>query len=100
MTWAHRKDGNDNKNVYTKIMKSKRQTKTRIQLWKGLKDTGRFGRLSKRVWKKTKITLRKKILIYQACVLSTLLKGAETWTIYARQEKNCTALTCVFFSKL
>ena len=47
-----------------------------------------FGRLSKRVWKNAKLTLRTKILIYQACVLSTLLYGAETWTIYARQEKK------------
>ena len=47
-----------------------------------------FGRLTKRVWKNKKLTLRTKILIYQACVLSTLLYGAETWTIYARQEKK------------
>ena len=47
-----------------------------------------FGGLSKRVWRNQKLTLRTKFMIYQACVLSTLLYGAETWTSYASQEKR------------
>ena len=35
--------------------------------------------------------------MYQACVLSTLLYGSETWTTYASQEKrlNCFHLRCL-----
>ena len=35
--------------------------------------------------------------VYNACVLSTLLDGSETWTIYAKQEKRLNAfhLRCI-----
>ena len=35
-----------------------------------------------------KLTLKTKILISQACGLSPLLYGSETWTTYSRQEKR------------
>lgn len=45
-----------------------------------------FGRLTKRAWENRKLTIKTKIAIYRACVVSTLLYGSETWTTYARQE--------------
>ena len=42
-----------------------------------------FSRLKTRAWNNRKLTLKTKILIYQACVLSILLYGAETWSTYA-----------------
>ena len=50
-----------------------------------------FGKLTSRAWNNKKLTTRTKILIYQACVLSTLLYGAETWTTYAKHEKRLNA---------
>ena len=47
-----------------------------------------FGKLTKRAWNNKQLTLRTKILIYQACVISVLLYGCETWSTYARQEKR------------
>ena len=47
-----------------------------------------FGKLNKRAWNNKMLTINMKIKIYEACVLSTLLYGAETWTIYAHQEKR------------
>ena len=34
------------------------------------------------------LTTKTKVRIYEACVLSTLLYGSETWTTYAGQEKK------------
>ena len=47
-----------------------------------------FGRLTKRVWTNCKLTLKTKTRVYQTCVLSTLLYGSETWTLYSKQEKK------------
>ena len=47
-----------------------------------------FGKLMKRAWENRKLTKRTKILIYQTCVLSTLLYGSEAWTLYADQERK------------
>ena len=47
-----------------------------------------FGRLTKRVWDNRKLTMKTKMLIYQSCILSSLLYGAETWTLYSGQEKR------------
>ena len=47
-----------------------------------------FGRLSKRAWNNKMLTMKTKIRIYEACILSTLLYGSETWTLYSRQEKK------------
>ena len=47
-----------------------------------------FGKLIGRVWTNNKLTTKTKMLVYQACVLTTLLYGSETWTLYACQEKR------------
>ena len=47
-----------------------------------------MARLSKRVWENSKLTTKTKTLVYQACVLSTLLYGSESWTLYSRQERR------------
>ncbi|XP_037774604.1 uncharacterized protein LOC119571296, partial [Penaeus monodon] len=44
-------------------------------------------RLAKRVWNNKKLTTNTKMKVYQACVLSTLLYGSESWTLYSRQER-------------
>nr|XP_049699970.1 uncharacterized protein LOC126055306 [Helicoverpa armigera] len=47
-----------------------------------------FGKLSARVWHNKYLTVKTKIIIYQTCILSILLYGAETWTSYAKQERR------------
>ncbi|XP_063620689.1 uncharacterized protein LOC134793093 [Cydia splendana] len=47
-----------------------------------------FGRLRTRVWNNKHLTIRTKMIVYETCVLSTLLYGAETWTSYANQERR------------
>ena len=44
--------------------------------------------LTKRVWENTMLTIKTKTQVYQACVLSTLLCGSESWTLYTRQERR------------
>ena len=43
-----------------------------------------FGRLWKRLWSSHDIKVTTKIAVYNAVVLSTLLYGAESWTLYRR----------------
>ena len=45
-------------------------------------------RLTSRVWTNPKLTVKTKMVVYNACVVSTLMYGSETWTTYARQEKR------------
>ena len=52
------------------------------------KASAAMARLSKRVWENSMLTSKTKIQVYQACVLSTLLYGSESWTLYARQERR------------
>ena len=47
-----------------------------------------MSRLSKRVWENKKLTHNTKMKVYQACVLSTLLYGTETWPTYSVQERR------------
>ena len=47
-----------------------------------------FARLTTRVWTNPKLTVKTKMAVYNACVISTLLYGSETWTTYARQERR------------
>ena len=42
-------------------------------------------KLNKRLWGNGLLSERTKMCIYQACVLSTLLYGSESWTTYARR---------------
>jgi hypothetical protein len=52
------------------------------------KDVIVMARLNQRLWNNTQLTERTQISVYQACVLSTLLYGSETWATYARQVKQ------------
>ena len=47
-----------------------------------------FGKLTKRAWNHKMLTIETKARIYEACILSTLLYGSETWTLYSRQENK------------
>ena len=47
-----------------------------------------MAQLSKRVWGNNQLTLNTKLKVYQACVLSSLPYGSESWTTYARQENR------------
>ena len=47
-----------------------------------------MAKLNKRVWSNSQLTENTKLRVYQACVLSTLLYGSESWTTYASQEKR------------
>ena len=46
-----------------------------------------FGRLRNRVWENNKFTIKSKMLVYESCVLSSLLYGSETWTLCAEQKR-------------
>ena len=47
-----------------------------------------MAKLNKRVWGNDLLSEKTKMCVYQACVLSTLLYGSESWTTYARQERR------------
>ena len=47
-----------------------------------------MSRLTKRVWENKMLTTNTKIKVYQACVLSILLYGSETWTLYEYQVRR------------
>ncbi|KAJ8019050.1 hypothetical protein HOLleu_42612 [Holothuria leucospilota] len=44
-----------------------------------------MSKLRKRVWENKHLTLNTKMKVYQACVLSTLLYGSETWATDTKQ---------------
>ena len=46
------------------------------------KASAMFGRLPERVWDNKHLTIKTKAAVYRAIVLSTLLYGAESWTVY------------------
>ncbi|KAK4325426.1 hypothetical protein Pmani_004021 [Petrolisthes manimaculis] len=52
------------------------------------KAAAAFGKLIRRAWTNGKLTMKTKMLIYQSCVLSSLMYGSESWTLYSRQEKR------------
>ena len=52
------------------------------------KASSTFGRLRKNVWERRGITLKTKIKVYRAAVLTILLYGCETWTSYRRHERQ------------
>lgn len=52
------------------------------------KASSSFGRLRHRLWSKHDIKLHTKIQVYRAVVLTTLLYGCETWTVYRRHIKQ------------
>ena len=47
-----------------------------------------YGKLEKRVWSYHDITVNTKLGIYNTCVLTSLLYGAETWTNYTQHIKR------------
>ena len=47
-----------------------------------------FWRLRERLWNNHNVSIRVKGKIYRAIILSTLLYGAETWTVYRRYVKK------------
>ena len=49
------------------------------------KASAAMARLTKRVWENT---IKIKTRVYQACVLTTLLYGSESWTLYTQQERR------------
>ena len=61
------------------------------------KASAATARLIKRVWENSMLTIKTKTQKYQACVLSTLLYGSESWTLYTRQERrlNTSHLRCL-----
>ena len=46
-----------------------------------------FGKLEKRVWSDHGITIKTKLCVYDATVVTALLYGSETWTTYRRHIK-------------
>ena len=52
------------------------------------KASATVAKLTQRVWKNSLLTQKAKVRVYQACILSTLLYGSETWTTYMRQERR------------
>ena len=52
------------------------------------KAAGVMSKLKKRVWNNSLLSERTKVCVYQACVLSTLLYGSESWSTYSRQERR------------
>ncbi len=52
------------------------------------KASASIGRLRQRLWNNHYASMRVKGTIYRAIVLSTLLYGAEAWTVYRRQVKK------------
>ena len=59
------------------------------EIQRGLaKASAPFGRLRQRLWNNHHVSMRVKGKTYRAIVLSTLLCGADAWTVYIRQVKN------------
>lgn len=65
------------------------------------KATGAFGKLRHRLWNDRGISLRTKVCVYKAVVLTTLLYGSESWTVYRNHiqkldvfHKNCLRTIC------
>jgi len=52
------------------------------------KASASFGRLWSRLWSVSGIKVETKLSVYRAVVITTLLYGCETWTLYRRQVKS------------
>ena len=52
------------------------------------KAASTLARLTARVWSSPKLSVKTTMAVYNACVISTLLYGSETWTMYAGQERR------------
>ncbi|KAK4322823.1 hypothetical protein Pmani_006488 [Petrolisthes manimaculis] len=52
------------------------------------KAAAAFGMLIRRAWTNGKLIMKTKMLIYQSCMLLSLMYGSESCTLYSRQEKR------------
>ena len=52
------------------------------------KANAAFGRLHKNVWNRKGIKQQTKIKVYRAVVLTSLLYGCESWTVYQRHARK------------
>ena len=52
------------------------------------KASSAFGRLSQQVWNRRGIRMETKIKVYRAAVMTTLLYGSESWTVYSRHARK------------
>ena len=52
------------------------------------KAAASMAKVNKRILENTKLTIKTKLCVYQACVISTLLSGSETWTTYTPLERR------------
>ncbi|BHF82815.1 hypothetical protein SprV_0802595400 [Sparganum proliferum] len=52
------------------------------------KTSQAFGRIQSTVWNRHGLQLSTKLKMYKAVILPTLLYAAETWTVYAKQERR------------
>ena len=61
------------------------------------KASSAFGRLRNNVWERRGISLSTKLKVYRAVILTTLLYGSESWTVYSRHARqlNRFHMTCL-----
>ena len=52
------------------------------------KATSAFGRLKGNVWERRGIKTSTTLKVYRAVVLTTLLYGSESWTVYSRHARQ------------
>ena len=64
------------------------------------KSAATFGSLQKRVWSNRKLIIKTKINVYNACILSSLLYGAEGWTTYSHQTRKLNGFHCRCLRKI
>ena len=55
------------------------------------KASSTMSRLGKRVWSNKKVSKATKMKVYQACIISVLLYGSESWATHAYQENKLEA---------
>ena len=51
------------------------------------KASGAFGSLEDRVWSDRDLTINTKLVVYETCVLTSLLYASEAWTVYQKHIK-------------
>ena len=59
-----------------------------------------FGTLSKSVWDRRGIRAQTRIKVYRAAVMTTLLYGSETWTVYGRHNTDLNHFHTMHLRKL